>query len=164
MQEGRGASLSRLGRARLLLSVTLAAVLVIDRVSKLLAVGALSDGRRIRIIGSALGLRLVHNPGGIFGILPGSTQFIFFAGAIIIAVVATWAWHRGMTPVIMGFIIGGGVGNLIDRLLGPVMFRGEVVDFIDSSVWPTFNLADVAIVVGVGLFLVKGFKARDHAV
>ena len=55
-----------------------------------------------------------------------------------------------------GLLIGGAVSNLIDRVA-----RGSVVDFIDFSFWPTFNLADVAIVVGVGLWCSPAARTHD---
>ena len=62
-----------------------------------------------------------------------------------------------LLSISIGFILGGGVGNLIDRFL----HQGKVVDFIDLKFWPVFNLADSAIVCGVLLFFLRSYIKRD---
>ena len=58
-------------------------------------------------------------------------------------------------------IVGGGIGNLIDRVFRP--FDGQVVDFVDLQIWPVFNVADSAIVVGVLLIALLSMRAPRDA-
>lgn len=163
MQEGRGAQVAepQTKRAKLALAGTAAAVVVADQVSKAWAVAALDGGRRIPIIGETFDLRLVFNPGSAFGLFRGSTVLIAVASAVITVAVAVWAFRDPQVPATVGLVIGGGAGNLIDRAVrAPGFGRGHVVDFIYLSFWPTFNLADVAISIGVGLLLLEALRSE----
>lgn len=127
-----------------------------DQLSKWWAESALADGRTVPIIGRYLGLRLVHNPGGAFGIFPGATVVLTILSAVLVVGASIWAIRLGQASVQLGMIVGGGVGNLIDRFTqGSSLMDGQVTDFIASSFWPTFNIADSAIVVGVLLLLLR---------
>ncbi|MGM9568263.1 MAG: signal peptidase II [Clostridia bacterium] len=105
-------------------------------------------------------LTYIHNTGAAFGILEGSrVLFVLFTLALIIAAVLLWKkpWmnrYRGAVSV----IIAGALGNCIDRI-----FRGYVVDFIDFTYWPVFNMADIAVVCGTVLlaFLILTGKEED---
>ena len=133
-----------------------------DRASKLWALNALADGTRIPIIGHFVDLELTTNPGAAFGILRDATIFVFFTSAALVIGISIWAWISGEAGLFLGLIVGGGVGNLIDRVVNePGVFRGEVIDFIDASFWPTFNLADSAIVVGALLMLLKEIRRKE---
>ena len=139
---------------------TAVVVILLDRLTKIWAEHALGGGERIAILGRFLGLSLVRNPGGAFGVFPGSTLLLFFASVVIAVVIIVWAVRGTAPPVALGLTLGGGVGNLIDRVLNePGIMRGRVIDFVDSSVWPTFNLADASIVCGVVLLVLL----RNHA-
>jgi signal peptidase II len=61
----------------------------------------------------------------------------------------------------LGLVLAGAVGNLTDRMIRGPRFSGEVVDFIDLHVWPVFNLADSAIVVGAAILLVHGLRRHE---
>lgn len=129
------------------------------------AIDQLDGGRRISILGKYLGFSLVHNPGAAFGLFPGATIFIFFASFVVVVAAIFWGWRHPEIHGRLGLVIGGGIGNLIDRMIYPPgPFRGEVIDFIDSSFWPTFNLADSAIVIGVGLLLLSSRGDKENAV
>ena len=82
---------------------------------------------------------------------------------VVIVVILSWVRRvddlRWLVP--LGMIVGGGVGNLIDRVFRP--FDGQVVDFVDLHVWPVFNLADSAIVVGVLLLALQSMRAPRGA-
>ena len=81
---------------------------------------------------------------------PGATLFFFVASLAIVVVVVVWALRDLENPGAFGMVLGGGIGNLIDRLVRPpAPMRGRVIDFLDLSFWPTFNIADSAIVLGV---------------
>ncbi len=128
--------------------------LIVDMVSKAWALRTLYAGERALIPG-VLWLNLVRNPGAAFGLFPRG-QVFFVAMTLLLVGVGIWA------PLVMtgkrftighvglGLLVGGGVGNLFDR----VFRAGLVVDFIDFRFWPVFNLADTGIVVGTGLVLI----------
>ena len=148
----------RADRARLARVVTLAAVIVVlDQITKLIALSRLILGTPVTLVDGFLALTLVMNPGLAFGLLAG--------------IPASWRWVVGLLSLValvvllrvalrilpsggwreqsaIGLIFGGAVGNLIDRTR-----FGAVVDFVDVYVrdwhWPAFNVADSAITVGV---------------
>jgi signal peptidase II len=123
-------------------------VLGIDQFSKSLVAHALSDGRIIRLAGGLLWLDYSRNTGAAFSILPHGGA-VFAAAAVVVCIAIVLA-HRlvaaASLPVRLGlgFVLGGALGNLLDRVR-----LGYVVDFIDVRWWPVFNVADSAIVVGV---------------
>ena len=137
-----------------------AAVVLLDQLTKVWAVSALSDGP-VRVIGSVLQFRLTRNPGGAFSILTNLTPVLaLLAVAMVVYIVRT---TRRTADLVMayslGLVLGGAVGNLVDRMVrSPGVLRGEVVDFIKVPHWPTFNLADSAITVGVILIALRGWK------
>jgi signal peptidase II len=105
-------------------------------------------------------LQVTYNSGGAFGVLQGIPGFFLVATVVVVAVIVVWARQldERAWAVPLGLVLGGGVGNLIDRI-----FRdpgGRVVDFIDLHWWPVFNLADASIVVGVGVVLLVGVLER----
>lgn len=162
MQEGRRAEVGGQSRDRLILAAVVVAVLLLDQLSKAWALEALTRGRRIALVGDLFGLQLVRNPGGAFGFLPGSTIVLTIASMLLVVFVAVTAWRKGEVPSLYGLILGGGTGNLIDRFARPPYGgRGWVIDFFQSSVWPTFNIADTAIVVGVVLIVIGSFRNQD---
>jgi len=166
LQEGGGAQVAQGSqapnkRARIGLAVTFAVTLLADQVSKAWATVALAQGHKIEILGSFLQLRLVRNPGSAFGLFAGSTIIIFTVNLVILTALTIWAVRNEEEPVKLGLVIGGGMGNLVDRLARPPgMGRGEVVDFIYLSFWPTFNIADASIVIGVLLLLAGGYRKK----
>ncbi|MGQ0679790.1 MAG: signal peptidase II [Actinomycetota bacterium] len=161
MQEGRRAQIVPARTGKIVIFGIAAAVLLADQATKAWAVAALSGGRRIPVIGSVLDFRLVMNPGSAFGLFKGWTLAIFVVSSLITALVVGWALRDPAASPVLGLIIGGGLGNLVDRVVRPPgPGRGEVVDFIYLSFWPTFNLADSAIVVGVGLLLMMSVREQ----
>lgn len=137
-------------------------MILADQASKAWAESALADGRRIPILGDTLDLRLVLNSGSAFGLFPGSTPLIALASTVIIVAVTVWAVRDPAAPAALGLVIGGGVGNLLDRAFRPPGFgRGHVIDFVYLSFWPTFNLADASICIGVGLLLLAAVR-EEH--
>jgi signal peptidase II len=135
-------------------------VVVLDQLTKIWAVAALSDGP-VEVIGSLLQFRLTRNPGGAFSLLTGLTPVL--AVLAVIMVVYIIRTTRRTSDVVMayslGLVLGGAVGNLVDRMVrSPGVLRGEVVDFIKVPNWPTFNVADCAITVGVILIAIRGWR------
>jgi signal peptidase II len=134
------------------LVATAAAASVIDWVSKVVASSAL-DGRTVDL--GALDLRLSHNTGVAFGMgdrLPGPVILAVTAMVMVVFAIAAVRGALG-PPVASGLVLGGGVANLVDRVIG-----GSVVDFLDVGWWPTFNLADVFLSVGCVLLILSSLR------
>jgi signal peptidase II len=130
-----------------------AAVVVLDQVTKSLAVDRLAGGRTIEVVDGAVSLRLTLNSGGAFGVGQGFP--LFFLAATMVVVVLILVWVRNLDDLALaiplGMVLGGGMGNAVDRLFRDT--DGRVVDFVDLHVWPVFNLADASITVGVLVIL-----------
>jgi signal peptidase II len=169
MQEVRGASIANVWRGRALFAGVGVAVFAVDQITKTLAFDRLDEGITFEVIGSFLTLRLSFNSGGAFGLFPRFPIFFLVASAAIVVVVAYWAWKAAAPAVGLGLIFGGGWGNLFDRLTRPPEpLYGQVVDFIQLPYWPTFNIADSAIMIGVALLLLDSLaqgreRSRDHS-
>lgn len=138
-----------------------AVIVLVDQLTKIWAVSALSDGP-VEVIGTALQFRLTRNPGGAFSLLTGLTPVLALLAVVMVVYIVRTT--RRTTDVVMAYslalVLGGAVGNLVDRLLrSPGFLRGEVVDFIKVPNWPTFNIADSAITIGVILIAVRGWRA-----
>jgi signal peptidase II len=163
---------------RLLLVLALA-VLVTDLVSKLIVVATIEPGEDIRLLGGALYLTQLRNIGAAFSFAEGWT-IVFSLVAVVVAVVIVRTARRLYSTgwaVTLGLVLGGAMGNLIDRIFrDPGFLRGGVVDFLsvfgpDGQVWPVFNVADSAIVCGgiLGALLAlrgidfDGSRAGDQA-
>lgn len=132
-------------------------LIAVDQVTKLWAVAALSGHARIPIIGDLLGLVLVRNPGAAFSLATGQT-WIFSIVALVVVIVVIRA-SRGLGSrawtIALGLVLGGAIGNLIDRLVrAPGFLRGHVVDFIDYGGQFVGNVADIAIVGAAGVIMV----------
>jgi signal peptidase II len=145
------------GRPRTRLLLLLAAgILLTDLVSKLVVVATIEPGEDIRLLGGALYLTQLRNVGAAFSFAEGWT-IVFSLVAVVVAVVIVRTarrLHSTGWAVTLGLVLGGAVGNLIDRIFrDPAFLRGGVVDFLsvfgpDGRVWPVFNVADSAIVCG----------------
>jgi signal peptidase II len=164
-------------RTRLLLALA-AAVFALDLATKLLVVATLSEREPVRLFGGALYLTEARNTGAAFSFAEGATV-VFSLIAVVVVVVIVRAARRLFSTgwaVALGLVLGGAVGNLVDRVFrDPGFLRGGVVDFLslfapDGSVWPIFNVADSAIVCGglLGALLAfrgiefDGGRARDR--
>jgi signal peptidase II len=142
------------------LALVAALVIVFDQVTKELALRSLHDGP-VDVIDGVLRWRLTFNPGGAFGILQDHPELFLVATVVVIGALVIWARKiddpRLVIP--LGLIVGGGLGNVIDRIVRG--HDGQVVDFIDLHVWPVFNVADMAVVTGVGLILLFSFTTKE---
>lgn len=151
MTVGRGAprGVSPAGQ-RLRTSAVAAAVLGLDQATKALVLSRLGPAGSVRILGPFLSFTLVRNTGAAFGLFAGATAALAVVGAA--AVVAAWLLsgrtHRPRTAWALGLVLGGALGNLVDRLL-----RHAVIDFVNVHVWPVFNVADSAVTVGAILLV-----------
>jgi signal peptidase II len=130
------------------------AVLVMDAVTKLLAVRLLARRLPLEVFGDFVQLRLVYNEGAAFGLYLGEYSRWIFFGLAVVALVVLGSMVRATRPgdrtrfTALALLCGGAAGNLVDRIRSPE----GVVDFLDVGVgltrWPTFNVADSAITVG----------------
>jgi signal peptidase II len=145
-------------RAAAWLFVAAGAVFLVDRLTKIWAESRL-PGRPVDVIPGVLTFRFATNPGGAFSL--GQDWPWFFVGASVIVsvlIVVTAFRHTSvLTAVALGLVLGGALGNLTDRLTRGDGFSGHVVDFVDLQVWPVFNVADAAIVVGAVLLALSSF-------
>lgn len=135
----------------------IAALIGVDQLVKLLIVENFTLFESIEIW-NFIHLTYIHNTGAAFGILEGA-RFAFVLFNVILLVAAIWAWRKpwmGRYKLSVSLIIAGALGNCIDRL-----FRGYVVDFIDLSYWPIFNIADIAVVCGTILLSIMIFTAKE---
>jgi signal peptidase II len=150
-------------RAAQTLFVTAFLAYGLDRVTKILAESSL-PGAPIDLIPGAVTLRYTTNSGGAFSI--GQSAPWFFVGvSAVVAIVILATAFRHTTRVVgvsLGLVLGGALGNLTDRVIRAPGLRGPVVDFIDLHVWPVFNLADSAIVVGAILLAWVGLRERQE--
>jgi signal peptidase II len=141
---------------RLLLTALL--IIIADQLSKHFITSMLQAGESIPLIEGFLHLTFVRNPGAAFGMLPYQTIFfVIITVAVVLFIVYYYRLlstdHR-LLRFSLALLLGGAIGNLIDRLR-----TGYVVDFIDFKIWPpVFNIADSAIVIGIGLFLIAYWR------
>jgi signal peptidase II len=133
-----------------LLAVALSA-LAADQLTKQIVVTQLGLGESVHVVGP-FWIRHVNNPGIAFGLFSSWASAVTFltAGAVIwmLFYFAKSGARHPILPVALGLLIGGSMGNLVDRLR-----IGHVTDFLDLRFWPAFNLADTFIVVGVAALL-----------
>ena len=131
-------------------------MLVTDLVTKLVVVATIEPGEDIRVLGGALYLTNLRNTGAAFSFAEGFTVVFSLVAAVVAVVIVRTARRLYSTgwAVTLGLVLGGALGNLIDRVFrDPGFLRGGVVDFLsvfapDGDFFPVFNVADSAIVCG----------------
>jgi signal peptidase II len=142
-----------------------AAVVVIDHATKWWALRALDD-RNIDLVWK-LRLNLVRNSGGAFGL--GSRYAPLFALAALTIVLVLFrsgpAFQTRLAQLAVGLVLGGAIGNLLDRLFrdGHGFLGGRVVDFVDVQFWPVWNVADMAISIGAVLLALTAGRDQPAA-
>lgn len=144
--------------------------LLADQATKHLAVTTLDDRDPVRLLGGAVYLTLTRNSGAAFS-LGSNYTFVFpVITLVVIGWIATMALRLRSVPwaVSLGLVLGGALGNLTDRLFrAPGPFVGHVVDMVSvfdpyGQVWPVFNVADSALVVGVALAILCELTGRQR--
>lgn len=147
------------GRSRAVLAVlpvVALVILVLDLVTKIVVVATIDPLRPVHIIGDTVTLRLVRNSGAAFSFATGYTWVLtIVAAAVVVGIIrfsgrlrSAW-WAVGL-----GLVLGGALGNLVDRFFrSPGPLRGHVVDFVSVGWWPVFNVADSAVVCGAILLV-----------
>lgn len=129
-----------------------ALVILLDQLTKLIVVSTMQEGQSIPLIYDIFHLTYILNPGAAFGMLAHSRTFFIIVALVVLALV--WWFRKEILdePLEVRYgaalFIGGAAGNLIDRIN-----IGAVIDFFDFRIWPIFNVADIAICVGVGLII-----------
>jgi signal peptidase II len=139
-------------------------VVLLDLLTKHLVVEHLEHREPIRLLGGALLLAVSRNSGAAFSFAQGATVLFTAVAVAVIVVIVRTARKLDSTgwAVSLGLLLGGATGNLVDRIFrAPGPGRGAVVDFIDFRVWPVFNLADSAIVVGGALAVLLSLRGVE---
>jgi signal peptidase II len=157
---------SRTHRIALFLFSVAAVVVALDQGLKALVVSNLREGESRRALGGVLSWTLQRNPGSAFGLFRHFPVVFTILAALIAVVIAVRAprVRDRLTGVALGLVLGGAVGNLVDRVARPPgVFRGRVIDFIDLHWWPVFNLADSAVVVGAVLLLIASYRSERRS-
>jgi signal peptidase II len=144
----------------------------LDQLTKAWISRALAYGDEVPVIDGFFHITHVRNPGAAFSLMassPEPVRLFFFVGVTLVAIALLVSFYRKLAPgdrfsaLSLGLILGGAVGNLIDRLR-----LGEVVDFLHFRLWggyswPDFNLADSFIVVGVILLVIELLAAEGES-
>ena len=149
------------GRRRLAILAVAAVAVAADQVTKSWALHHAEDP--VHVVGT-LQWAVTFNSGTAFGLGQGSTSFII-GGVVVLVIVLLGVGRRASrratwpSVVAMGLLLGGAMGNLVDRLVRH--HHGAVIDFIDLQWWPVFNVADACVSVGAVLLALVLFRAGD---
>lgn len=143
-------------------------VIVLDQASKWVMMSWLSLYETVAVI-PFFNLTMAHNTGAAFSFLAqaGGWQRWFFVGLSILISIGLLIWltklaKTNMEAISVSLILGGAIGNVIDRI-----YFGYVIDFLDvyygTHHWPAFNIADSAIVIGAGILILDSFRFESKA-
>ncbi|MDY4475385.1 signal peptidase II [Mitsuokella sp.] len=136
-------------------------ILAIDQLTKFAVDAVFLPGESISVLGSFFHLTYVLNPGAAFGLLEHARWFFILAAAALLVVFCCYYKRLRRQDGFFYYgcvaLLGGAMGNLIDRIR-----LGVVIDFFDFRIWPVFNVADVAIVLGVASMIYAiVFRMKD---
>jgi signal peptidase II len=151
--------------------ISLLIVYPLDQLTKYWINTTVEFAERIEVIPGLFDITHARNAGGAFSFFangPLEYRMVFFVGTTLFAIVLLLVFFRKLrsdevlSATALGVVLGGALGNLTDRLR-----FGEVVDFLDVHLfggytWPTFNVADSAIVIGVILLIVEIFLTKEE--
>lgn len=136
----------------MLLLIIIAFVVFVDQFTKYLVTTNMVEGMGIPIISGIFHLTFILNPGAAFGILENNRWFFVLTAVFVLVFLfycrRTILSESMLVQLGIALFSGGALGNLIDRIR-----IGLVIDFFDFRIWPIFNVADIAICLGVGLIL-----------
>ena len=139
------------------LGLTASAVLLLDQVTKAMVVGAIGLDDRVKVLGDLVWIWHLRNEGAAFSLFQGG-QLLFYAVTVLALGMLVYFQRafrgRGLLlHGVLGLVLGGTLGNLVDRVR-----LGYVTDFISVGIgdlrWPTWNVADASMVVGIGCLVV----------
>jgi len=154
-------------RRRMLVTLTFAIalfVVIVDQVSKLLAIRYLEGQDPVKLLGGLITLTFLRNSGAAFSFGTGFT-FVFTGIAVVVSMVIIRTSRRLGSlgwAIALGGLLGGAVGNLIDRIFRPpALFQGHVVDWITFPHFAVFNLADSAIVLSSILMVLLALRGVE---
>ena len=137
------------------------AVWLVDFATKVWAINNLSASNPTKILGDFLQLTLIRNSGAAFSFAQGATMIFTLFAISVVGVIAYYSpriTSKGWS-VVLGLALGGVLGNLSDRIFrSPGYFTGHVIDWIELTNWPVFNVADTAIVVAAGIAVVLSIR------
>ena len=140
-------------------------IILIDQFTKWLVVKYMTLGESITIIEDLLYITSHRNRGAAWGILQGQMWFFYIVTTVVIIGIVYYIRKYStdkLTGISLGLILGGAIGNFIDRI-----FRNEVVDFVHTYIFsysfPVFNVADASLCVGVGLMVIAMFLEEKRA-
>ena len=161
-------SIAAAGKVRLLALIAVV-VLVADILTKVIGVAQLEGREPIRILGGLVYLQLLRNPGAAFSLATGYTWVLTLVAVAVVVVILRVARRLRSTgwAIALGLILGGALGNLVDRVFrAPGPLQGHVVDTVslfapDGRVWPVFNMADACIVSGGTLLVLFALLGRE---
>jgi len=123
-------------------------IVIIDQIAKFLIKTNFQLNQTLPIINNIFNLTYIHNFGAGFGILQQQRWVLIFVSIIVIGFILYYLdkinGKEILLQLLFGFILGGTIGNLIDRVI-----YGYVIDFLDFRVWPVFNFADSFVTIGV---------------
>ena len=136
-------------------------VLGLDQLTKALVLRQLTPGDPVEVIGTFLQLNLIRNPGAAFSLGSNFTPVISTI-QILVAIAVVWFSRRlgsAGWAVAFGFLFGGAVGNITDRVFRePSPFHGHVVDFLQLPHWAIFNVADMAVTSAAVLLVIQTLR------
>jgi signal peptidase II len=140
-------------------------IIVLDQILKAIFtswLGSGADNHRWELVGSALAFEYLENRGAAFGILPEQTGLLTILSILIAGFGITLMWREAkahpLTAVAIGMVVGGAIGNIVDRVR-----LGYVVDFVAVGTWPKFNLADSMITIGVLMLIWSSIRDERRA-
>ncbi len=137
------------------------AIITVDRIVKFYIEEYLTVGEMVPVINNVFSITRVQNVGAAFGMFQGMT-FLFILAAVMVFGLFIYFYQTVLEDnrliIAAGMIIGGTVGNLMDRI-----YFGYVIDYLDIAFWPTFNLSDSFLVIGMLLLLTYiGFSGKKE--
>jgi signal peptidase II len=145
-----------------LLGVIAVAIIALDQTAKYLVTSTMVEGSTVSVLGDILQLHYVKNPGAAFSLLSGTTWVFAIIASLVVIVIVVFARRirSRLWALVFGLLLGGTIGNLIDRLFREPGFGvGHVVDFIQVTLFPAiFNVADMSIVTAMGIFILMSLR------
>lgn len=140
-------------------------IILVDQITKWLVVKYMTLGESITVVENLLYITSHRNRGAAWGILQGQMWFFYIVTTVVIIGIVYYIRKFSadkLTGISLGLILGGAIGNFIDRI-----FRNEVVDFVHTYIFsysfPVFNVADSALCIGVGLMVIAMFLEEKRA-
>ncbi|MBU0672705.1 MAG: signal peptidase II [Candidatus Margulisbacteria bacterium] len=135
-------------------------IVIVDQLIKYLIHQSFSLGQSMPLIGDVIKLTYVRNTGAAFSLFVGFSSYLVVVGIFVVLAVIFFHHRLPAKNYVLqtglAFVLGGSLGNLADRI-----FRAYVIDYLDITIWPVFNFADIMINVGVILIAFKLFAEEE---